>query len=756
MKKTFISSRLVAGVAGLCLLLLPGRAFGQQVIVDPATEYQTITGFGGVNMPDWIANLDSSLVAKAFGNEPWQMGLTILRIKAPSDSGIYELQVPAARQAHDLGAIILASPWSPPVNMKTNNDIVRGELLPEYYDDYADHLMGFADFMEENGAPLHAISVQNEPDWSGATYESCDWTPQQLLTFVKEQGDKFAGINLVASESLGFNHAYTDPILNDPDAEQHLDIVGGHLYGATIRDYPLAREKGKEVWMTEHYTDSNTDANEWPNALAVGTEVSGTMQANFNAYIWWYIRRFYGLIQDDGNISKRGYVMSHFSKFIRPGAVRVDVTHSTGADITAYKTDSTLVVVAVNSSGNELSLDFNLGTNAYAEMTGYATAATMNMEPIGTYPVADGALAVSLPANSIMTFTTFTGKAGAVENVPPVADAGEDQLLTDSMNTLAVTVHLDASGSSDADGTIASYNWSLVDEQLSAGAMDSVALAPGKYDFVLTVTDNDGARAMDTLSVTIQRSDSYVDPGVWLDVECGTVGSNWVITEDTAASNGAYAATATGVQILETASEEAEDQIVLNFTVVDSTSYTLFGRVNAPSADDDSFWIRMDDGDWILWNSITGGPDWTWDDVHDTDPGNPVTYTLDSGAHTLYVVFREDGALLDKFYLSPGTTPPTGKGEASALCEPTSVAREPLTETIGLFPNPTTSTFTVESQRAFSDLRIMSIDGREVWSQRFREPTYRTKATPNLPVGTYIIVTWGAEGMGTGKLRVDR
>ena len=756
MKKTFIfrARRLLALLPALCLL--PTAAHSQEVLVDPGDEYQTITGFGGVNMPDWIANLDSSLVDKAFGNEPWQMGLTILRIKAPSDSGIYELQVPVARQAHNLGAIILASPWSPPVNMKTNNDIVRGELLPEYYDDYAEHLMGFADFMEDNGAPLHAISVQNEPDWFGATYESCDWTPEQLLTFVREQGDRFEGINLVASESLGFNHDYTDPILNDPDAEEHLDIVGGHLYGATIRDYPLAREKGKEVWMTEHYTNSDTDANVWPDALAVGSEVHGTMAANFNAYIWWYVRRFYGLIQDDGNISKRGYVMSHFSKFIRPGAVRVGVTHSTGAEITAYKTDTTMVLVAVNPSANELSLNMNLGTSAYTEMTGYTTSASLNMEPTGTVSVANGAFSATLPANSIVTFTTYTGQAGAVGNQAPVADAGDDQELTDEENSLAVVVRFDAAGSSDTDGEITTYNWSLDGEQISAEAADSVALAPGEYDIALAVTDNDGARAVDTFTVLINRNPDYVDPGVWLDVECGTVGENWVISEDEDASNGQYAATAPGVQLLEGASEEAADQIVLNFAVTEAGSYTLFGRVIAPSADDDSFYIRMDDGEWITWNSITGGAEWGWDDVHDQNPESPVTFALDSGAHTLYVVYREDGAQLDKFYLSPGTTAPTDAGSASALCEPTGLFTAYETMDLGIFPNPATNSFTVETEFAFNRLQLLTVDGRIIRTLTFDQALHRKTTVADLRSGTYVLIATGPEGVSTGKLTVER
>jgi O-glycosyl hydrolase len=70
--------------------------------------------------------------------------------------------------------------------------------------------------------------------------------------------------------------------------------------------------------MTEHLTGHESpEVNTWTLALALGSEINDCMEANFNAYVWWYIRRFYGLITDDGNISKKGYVMSQFSKFIR-------------------------------------------------------------------------------------------------------------------------------------------------------------------------------------------------------------------------------------------------------------------------------------------------------------------------------------------------------------------------------------------------------------------------------------------------------
>jgi len=59
-----------------------------------------------------------------------------------------------------MGATIIASPWSPPASMKTNNNLVGGELSEDAYDDYAAHLKSFVDFMANNGVPIYAVSVK--------------------------------------------------------------------------------------------------------------------------------------------------------------------------------------------------------------------------------------------------------------------------------------------------------------------------------------------------------------------------------------------------------------------------------------------------------------------------------------------------------------------------------------------------------------------------------------------------------------------
>ena len=85
-------------------------------------------------------------------------------------------------------------------------------------------------------------------------------------------------------------------------------------------------------------------------------------------------------------------------------------------------------------------------------------------------------------------------------NAPPIADAGGP--YTDV--TVGTTVQFDGGGSSDADGTIASYNWSVADSgptPLMGVMPDYTCSAPGTFNVTLTVQDDDGATANDGTSV---------------------------------------------------------------------------------------------------------------------------------------------------------------------------------------------------------------------------------------------------------------
>src|SRR5208282_1182387 len=115
-------------------------------------------------------------------NNSSQLGLTLLRVRIdPTANWTTALQ--DAQKAVARGAGILATPWTPPASMKSNTNTIGGSLLPAQYTNYAIYLNNFAAYMETNGAPLRAISVQNEPDFVPTGYEGCGWTSNQLQTF---------------------------------------------------------------------------------------------------------------------------------------------------------------------------------------------------------------------------------------------------------------------------------------------------------------------------------------------------------------------------------------------------------------------------------------------------------------------------------------------------------------------------------------------------------------------------------------------
>jgi glucuronoarabinoxylan endo-1,4-beta-xylanase len=383
------------------------------VNIDLGSEFQRISGFGGMNMPRWIADLTPAQIDTAFGRGEGQLGLSMMRIGISANPGDFATELPSAQRVSALGAKIVATPWSPPAALKTNGNIVGGELARENYGAYADHLMAFVQLMRDNAVPIEAISIQNEPDIQ-VEYDSCDWTPQQLIDFLIEQGPRFGDTRLMAPESFNFNRQRTDPLLNNPEAAAQFDIVAGHIYGSGLADYPLARQLGKEVWMTEHYTDSGPEpdrANQWPLALAVATELQQSMQANFNAYIWWYIRRGYGLITDDGLVSKRGYLMSQYSRFIRPGFVRVAASNPAGgaAQVTAYKNGpGKVVVVALNTSAQPQNIALDVFGSCVTGFDRFTTSQTKNTQNDGVVALENGRVAVTLDAQSLTTFVSQT------------------------------------------------------------------------------------------------------------------------------------------------------------------------------------------------------------------------------------------------------------------------------------------------------------------------------------------------------------
>lgn len=383
-----------------------------EAVVDINTRHQIIRGFGAANILQWRPDMTDSEIETAFGTGDGQLGFSILRLRIQPQQDQWITNVRSAKKAHDMGATIIASPWNPPDNMLVANSTER-RLRPDMYGEYAEHLDAFSYFMESNGVPIYAISVQNEPDIKD---QWTTWMPQEMLTFMRDYAP-IIQTRVMAPESFQFRRDMTDPILNDSLACANLDIVAGHIYGAGLGPYPLAEEKGKEIWMTEHLTGSDDSGDDWTLAYRVAYEMHSVMEAGMSAYVWWYIVRYYGPISDGtnnsgqkGDVTKKGYAMSQFSRFIRPGFYRVacDPHPQRSVYITAYKDpeSSRVVIVAINTSTSTREQTFVIPNGDIQNVTPYVSSETQNCERGAVIPMANDSFSMTLGGTSVTTFVS--------------------------------------------------------------------------------------------------------------------------------------------------------------------------------------------------------------------------------------------------------------------------------------------------------------------------------------------------------------
>ena len=95
----------------------------EPVIITIHTDitYQTIAGFGGANRIWGTQFLKPVEAKKAFGTDETDLGLSLFRVRLASDSTEWPLILESVKEAQKYGVKILASPWSPPADLKSNN-----------------------------------------------------------------------------------------------------------------------------------------------------------------------------------------------------------------------------------------------------------------------------------------------------------------------------------------------------------------------------------------------------------------------------------------------------------------------------------------------------------------------------------------------------------------------------------------------------------------------------------------------------------
>jgi len=377
---------------------------GASVTIDNTTRYQYVRGFGAMSnvwtSPDMqIEDIDSMF-------SPDKLGLNILRIclypnmqevisgndssgqtAGIDNSDYYDF----VARVNKYGGYVLASPWTMPPEWKTNNSRTGGgHLKAEYYQVYADYLKDYCQDMYDNGAPIYTVSIQNEPNWA-ATYDGCEWSAEEMRDFFKQVGHFTDGVKgygggkeidtvLTMNGESANTATINDAAIDDPAADANIDIYARHIYGNVQQYYQKAKDKNKEMWMTEHNINSGSAAtypqdSTWNYVWKVLNEVDVCMRLNdMEAFIWWYGKRFYSFIGDgqygtiEHAILPRGYAFSHYAKFAKE-STRVGLTSSGIASINgpSFTSVDNLEVKATayeSDDGNTLSLVIYAPTDA--------------------------------------------------------------------------------------------------------------------------------------------------------------------------------------------------------------------------------------------------------------------------------------------------------------------------------------------------------------------------------------------------------
>jgi glucosylceramidase len=273
---------------------------------------------------------------------------------------------------------LMGSPWSPPGWMKTSGSMIGGELKPEYYSVYAHYFVRYIQGYEANGLPIYAITPQNEALYSPGHYPGMIMLPEAQSDFIKNHLKPQFVKNDIDTKILCYDHNWDKPDYPLTVFEQAGDAVDGvawHWYGGkpSVQSEVFEAFPGKEV----HFTEGS--GGEWippfeqafSNVMRTGIEI---LRNHSKSYVLWNMaldEKNGPTVPGFGKSTCRGivtvnqqtkeltytldyYALAHFSKVIRPKAVRIASTSNESIRTVAFKnTDGSIAVVLFNDSEQE-------------------------------------------------------------------------------------------------------------------------------------------------------------------------------------------------------------------------------------------------------------------------------------------------------------------------------------------------------------------------------------------------------------------
>lgn len=296
---------------------------------------------------------------------------------------------------------ILASPWSAPAWMKSNDKLKGGHLKPECYAAYANYLVKYVEAMKAEGISLDTITVENEPLNPKNTPSMVLFAPEEDTFIAKHLGPAFAKAG-IATKVLLYDHnpdvpSYPSSILADAEASRYVDGTAFHLYGGELSTLTSLHDEypNKNLYMTEQDV---SEGSEGPLDIAEAVRrvpIGAVRNWSENVLLWNLAADSHmgphtndggcttciGAITVDGNHVTRNlayYTIAHFSKFAGPGWVRIASTEAEQLATAAFLSPDQRIMLVVSNTAN---FEKTFGVTYH----GQTFSATLPEESVATY-----------------------------------------------------------------------------------------------------------------------------------------------------------------------------------------------------------------------------------------------------------------------------------------------------------------------------------------------------------------------------------
>lgn len=420
-----------------------GTSSNLVITVDPSTQYQQMDGVGGslTDSSAWLiwnklsASQQTTLMQQLF-SPTGGVGISFLRQPMGatdfSASGNYSYDdVPAGQTdvnltnfsiAHDTTYIIplvkqaiainpnvkvVALPWSPPAWMKTTGTMNGGNMNTAYFPSLAQYFVDFVQGYQQQGVPIYALSVQNEPLYSSTGYPTESLAASDESNFIANNlGPALNTAGLGSIKIFGYEHnwdntSYPEAVLGS-SAAQYVAGSSFHCYAGdpSAQSTVQTAFPAKDIWFTEC---SGITSSTFPGDLVWNAEhllIGATRNWARSVSLWnlaldqnsgpknGTCSNCRGVVTIDDSVSPSNitlnveyYVLGHLGKFVVPGAHRIGSnTFGAGSieDVAFQNPDGSFVLLVLNSgsgsntftvSSNGQTLNYTLPAGAVATLT---------------------------------------------------------------------------------------------------------------------------------------------------------------------------------------------------------------------------------------------------------------------------------------------------------------------------------------------------------------------------------------------------